>query len=474
MRPRVILGLLVVAAAPLLGGGAVRAQADGGGDDAGGDAAQRGPTIQELMQRIERLEEDKSEMQHEIESLRREVGTDWLTQERADQIRAIVSDVMADADTRSSLLADGATGGWDGNFFLQSPDNRFRLNFGGQLQPRWMWSYHDAQPKYKSGFQNTRTQLFWWGHAFSPDLTYRLQANYSPSGGALGLKDAWIRWQLSNEWSVRGGQYKSPFLREELVRSWNQQVIERSLVDLSLSLGYTQGFEVEFANRTIRWDFSLDEGGTDNVGNFGLVGSQPQNSPALLSNTEYSVTSRFEYKIAGEWEQFKQFTSPPGQPFGLLVGFAGHAQRENPGVRTTFKDEAVWLAGTADVTVMFGGANLFSSFTWEYIDDTAITVNVMGFTLQGGMYFTDKFEGYARFEFGRFWVDGAKFFDDLALLTFGGNYYFDGQDVKFSADIGFGINPVDDDWDNILAGWRLDQPGDEPQVVIRTQLQLLF
>ncbi len=60
------------------------------------------------------------------------------------------------------------------------------------------------------------------------------------------------------------------------------------------------------------------------------------------------------------------------------------------------------------------------------------------------------------------------------MLTLGANYYFDGQDVKFSADIGFGINPVETAWDSDIAGWRIDPPGSEPQVVIRTQLQLLF
>ena len=33
----------------------------------------------------------------------------WLTQQRADEIRRIVEDVLADADTRASLLQDGAT-----------------------------------------------------------------------------------------------------------------------------------------------------------------------------------------------------------------------------------------------------------------------------------------------------------------------------------------------------------------------------
>jgi hypothetical protein len=65
-------------------------------------------------------------------------------------------------------------------------------------------------------------------------------------------------------------------------------------------------------------------------------------------------------------------------------------------------------------------------------------------------------------------------FEDLYLLTLGGNYYFDGHDVKLTADIGFGISQIDQSFDSDIAGWRQEAPGAEPQVVIRAQFQLLF
>ena len=88
------------------------------------------------------------------------------------------------------------------------------------------------------------------------------------------------------------------------------------------------------------------------------------------------------------------------------------------------------------------------------------------------MYFTEKLEGYARLEWG--WVSSNFDFPDLWVLTLGGNYYFDGQDIKLSADIGFGFNQVSSPWDSNVAGWRLDTPDAAPQIVFRTQLQLMF
>ena len=59
-------------------------------------------------------------------------------------------------------------------------------------------------------------------------------------------------------------------------------------------------------------------------------------------------------------------------------------------------------------------------------------------------------------------------------MTLGGNYYIDGHDLKFSADVGFGLNPVNSLFSSDLADWRVDQPDVRPQIVVRTQFQLLF
>ena len=98
------------------------------------------PSVADLIKRIERLEDDKSQMQGEIDELRTELGDDWLTERRAEEIRNLVSDVLADADTRASMQ-DGMTAGWNGNFFLASNDGRFRLQIDGMLQLRFNWNF---------------------------------------------------------------------------------------------------------------------------------------------------------------------------------------------------------------------------------------------------------------------------------------------------------------------------------------------
>ena len=471
MHRVVYFGVLLAAASVVTGAAA------GADETADKTTAAAPPGIADLLDRIERLEVDKTRMQDEIDELRAESDDTWLTEERARQIRVLVEDVLADADTRSSLLQDGSTAGWDGKFFLASADDRFRLNIGGQLQMRWIWNYHDSPPKYRYGFDLARAKLVFSGHMFSRDLTFRIQGDFGDFAnipGANNLEDAWMRYMLNNEWAVRFGQFRLPFNREELVDSRYQQVIERSLVNEGANAGRSQGIEIMYADRDDTFALALSDGAEDNVGGFALIGVNPPLASALTLDTDYAVTARYQHKFAGTWEQFKQFTSPPGDPFALMWGVAGHYQRNNPAVSSFGRDESRWVKLTSDVSVQWGGSNLFAAVTYDYMDLPTFNVNVFGVVLQGGTYLTEKFEAYARIEWGRFIIDSVDFQDDLIVLTLGGNYYIDGQDVKFSADIGFGLNPVGSAWNAGIAGWRFEPAGVRPQVVVRTQFQLLF
>ena len=52
--------------------------------------------------------------------------------------------------------------------------------------------------------------------------------------------------------------------------------------------------------------------------------------------------------------------------------------------------------------------------------------------------------------------------------------FFRDDRVKWMTDIGYGFNPVAADFARRGTGWREDAPGQDGQVVIRSQLQLLF
>ena len=142
------------------------------------------------------------------------------------------------------------------------------------------------------------------------------------------------------------------------------------------------------------------------------------------------------------------------------------------------RDEIRWVGWTTDLSVEFGGANFFASFTQHYVDrgGTIGQFNFYGVVVQGGYYITPKWEAFARYEWGMADSKNDLFINsnDLSILTFGANYYFDGHSAKWTTDIGFALNEISDEWDFSITGYQLQTTASAPQIVFRTQFQLLF
>ena len=155
----------------------------------------------------------------------------WLDQQRADEIKALVQDVLADADMRASLSQNGLTAGFDKHFFIGSADGNFLMQLYMKLQTRFVYNDRDAAPgedRERWGFEQRRTELYWNGHVISPDLTYKVKIAATRSGGSVSLDDAIIGYRLNDAWKIDVGQFKVPFLREYLISSGRQQAVERS------------------------------------------------------------------------------------------------------------------------------------------------------------------------------------------------------------------------------------------------------
>ena len=133
----------------------------------------------------------------EVDQLRAESDDSWLTQQRSEQIRSLVTDVLADADTRASLQGDGSTSGYSGGFYIRSADNAFAMKINGQIQARYM--YNDAKEQAADyGFEVRRLKLKFHGHVIDESWTYSLAViNQRDSQGNASAgfyaEDAWIQ-----------------------------------------------------------------------------------------------------------------------------------------------------------------------------------------------------------------------------------------------------------------------------------------
>ena len=411
-----------------------------------------------------------SALQAEVAQLK---GTNWLTEQRAEEIRGLVQDVLADADTRSSLLQGGMTAGYDDGFVIGSPDGNFSLKLNGQLQWRFIWRNQDdlsSSDTNRWGFENSRTKLMFSGNVINQDWTYYIEGNFSRSDGYFMLEDAWIGHQCGENLAVRLGRFKLPFWRESLVHSMNQLAVERSLLGVGLN-SRVQGIAVDYEAEQVRFTGAFTNGLS--------TGLAPAGTTWGTEDTEWAFTGRFEFLAGGTWDQFEDFTSPQGEEQGFLFGAALHYQNQEFGTTLPVDNEVEDLLLTVDASAEFGGFNLFGAFWYRITDSDAMpsSLEPWGFVVQGGGYVAEDFELFGRFEY--YQADGYPVEPDaFSMITVGVNKYW-GDHVKWTTDVGYGLDAVDPfgvmgAGADTITGWNGDAIDEDGQIVFRTQLQLVF
>lgn len=406
------------------------------------------------------LETEVADLRAEIERLSILSGEDWLTQERADEIRGLVQDVLADADTRASLLQSGVSGGWDKHPFIESTDGSFRLELQGQLQVRFVHNNRDnsADDDNRWGFENRRTKLKFAGYVVDPNWKYKITGAFSRSTGSFGLEDAYIARVLDNGWTLKFGQFKGPWMREELVSSSKQLAVERSLVNEEFNQGFQQGVQAAYNGEQFGFAAMVHDG------------LRASNGAWSNEDTEFAASVRVDFLAAGNWNQFGDFTSFPGSEFGALIGAAVTYEQDEYGSAAGPEEERYGF--TLDCGLEFDGANLYGAFVYfSRGDDLTESRDQYAFVIQGGLFLNDDWEGFLRYEYGDFDTDGV---EDLSAITVGVNRYWSKHNLKWTTDLGFGLDEVAVGWATAGAGWQADSPGQDRQVVLRTQLQLLF
>lgn len=425
---------------------------------------------------IEALRTQVVELRDTVAELKAADDDNWLTERWAAEIRSLVEDVLADANTRASLLQDGATAGWDRNFYLQSADGNWRMRLRGQLQVRWVYSHADgqapAEPDDLYGFEVRRAKIKFDGHVIDPTWKFNisLAVDHDDTEGDLEMEDAFFRKVFENGLTVWGGQFKLEFNREELTSSTAQLAVDRSVVNEIYNLDRSPGVMVQYTGDQFRLWGGLSDGAGHRSAGF--------DSPDLAT----AATGRVDWLAAGDWTQFKDFRGWRGQEFAAMVGGAVHYQKSKYGAPFSLTpggrvERFTW---TIDGQVEGDGWNVFAYVLGNHLSfqDSSPGADQIAFVVQGGYMLTDTWELYGRYE----WSDlddnaeaGESDFvaglSDVSILTLGVNYYID-KHAKWTTDIGLGLDAVPVSERGV--GWRADAPSQDGQFVLRTQFQLLF
>ena len=422
-----------------------------------------------------------AELREEITQLKQENNEGWLTEQRSADIRGVVQDVLADADTRASFQDSAATAGWKKGFFLASPDGNFSLKVSGQLQVRYVLNSRKADqklgpfnpPNTQWGFENRRTKLSFSGNVFDKSWTYKIKGAFARAGGNFFLEDGYVQKKLDGGLAIKVGQFKAPWMREELVSSSKQLTVERSIVNEYFNQGYSQGIQLGYEADSFRaWAWAGDGIGSRG---FGPARFNSQNTNWDRTATNYSFAGRAEYKISGDWSQFKDFSSKRGSNSGMMAGVSAVTQRANQNLSADVDGTKVYGI-TGDFTWDMSGASLFVSGVWTNVDspNAGGDSNPWGVTIQGGYFVTESVEAFVRYEYMDFdpsiRTNAAKYDG----FTVGGNWFINSS-VKFTADFSYNFASLAAGaFVASSAGFRADEPGEDGQWAIRAQLQLLF
>ena len=472
-----------------------------------------------LQAQIDALRAQNADQAKQIQELKAANGEQWLTEQRAEQVRGVVRDVLADSADRASFRTDGAVAGYDKNFFIASADGNYRLNIEGQIQSRYAFNFlptaaltpSSAVAQNEYGFELRRVRLNFFGNAVDPSWTYRVQIAFERDAGITGrpltLEDAFLQKSFGGGFYFRMGQWKNFYNYEEITSSRTQQFIERSMVNQYFTTQFIQGALLGWESEAVRVYLSYNDGG----GNRNIAALQATGNP-----TDYAFTGRVEWKPIGAWGQFRDMQGWIESPFATALGAAFNIQRAGglaPGGRLTVGNGAIPGLGavaatstgltlaswTVDANLRGSGWSAWAAFLGNVVFDggpAAVAAGVdnatsFGGLVQGGFFVTPSVEVFARWE--GLWVssdnDGivngsfvpnALVQQQVNAVTLGTCAYFNKNQAKFAIDGGWAMDAVRFTQglfgESILgADWRASPSGQGVgQVVVRAQLQLLF
>ena len=401
--------------------------------------------IQELRQMVEELKDEVAQLKNQ--------ESDWLSEHRTNEIRNLVHDVLADANTRTNLLGEGTPAGYSSGFFITSADSNWKLKINGQLQARWLYNEASNQNAFNTagvgpleniqhGFEQRRTKINFSGHVLDPSWTYKFSTTWGRAGGS-NTEDAWISKKFDDGGWFKFGQFKANFLRENIVSSSKQLTVDRSMLNNAFTYGWTQGIELGWSDDDVKLLVQYTDGPNQN------------NTAALQDSVEAWVArAEFRFGDAG-WKDFGYLTSKKGANSGLLVGVSYQTFDIDTPVNTNNivygNTDAFESRGwTVDATLRGDGWNIFG----YVVDSAGKGFNGVGeqdsdgWLVQGGIMMNENTELFVQYQEGE--INNATFQDgsnNMSALRVGFNYWpiSDSNNIKWTTDIAWAGDARADD-----------------------------
>lgn len=397
-----------------------------------------------------------------------------LSEAQAAQVKSLVRDVLADADTRASLLDEGMSAGYTrGEGFTINGANGESISLYGQAQVRSVL-YNDsdgAADENETGVAIQRLKVGLKGRA-SEKLSFNILLTSGVStGGGVALDTLEINWDLTDEIMLTSGQFKAPFSAEELISSSRGLGTDRSVVNEYFTVGRTQGIMATYGQDMYKVRASLNNGARQ---------GEPTTAKGVYADAvDFSATVRGDILILGDdMAAFSDYSpAESSDDVTVLLGLAAHYQSGETGESiVNAPDVFQW---TGDVTAHAYGATVaVSGYGMQAESNTAAgpDTDTYGLGLLAAYdVIPDKLQAYAKYS----WILGDTVSGgDHHVVTAGVTHFMDSHHAKVSFEGTWAIGPNGAPITQALGGSAgaatNDLNGGKNEVQLKTQLQLLF
>lgn len=365
-----------------------------------------------------------------------------MGQSGLDLDRAYASELRSDAQTRSSLLGS---------------NNGANINVEVMTQFRYGYNSRDEQAAgalgdddTTMGFSTPRTQIRLSGAVEGTDMSglvvFDFGAAEGAAGGAATLLIAQAAWALDDNWTVLFGQWHDPVFGSDNFAPEHSLSVDHSFMNEFFEVGHTQG--VAFVYGADSWKFigAFDDG-AEYITNATPVANSAFNA---AGEADYGFTGRFDWLVEGTWDQFADATSFRGSNYGVKIGAGAHYQKQgttNP--VTAGIDDVTVTFWTIDAQVEGDGWNFMAEYVGHNVETNptagaSTDFTNSGFLLQGGFFFNDQWEGFARYDVVMLddSLVAAGTDDNFQNVTVGFNYYFvpESHAAKFTLEAVFTLD----------------------------------
>jgi len=386
------------------------------------------------------VQRELAAMRAELAQIRAQARDAWLDEARAEEIRAIVRDALADSDSRTSFRGpdwnSALTSGPDGGVTIGGAAGSASMRIWTMTQTRFVAASAYGQPTPSGpiddtrwGFESKTVMVAFSGHVFDPSLTYFAVTAYTaqsnrfiPLPGQYRLVYARFRKDLGDGWGVAAGIINVPWdIESDFIGSSFLTTGDYSIFNYRFGAGKEPGVAAGWSGSWFR-----ASGGVFNQ----LNGGSPEwNAPQNLS---FAVAGRAEAKWGISWDQLSRLSARPGSAHGFVLGLGAcmsNGRGQNP------QPPAVQLATpsaqgfTADARVLLGEATLVAQYAYmrDPVGAPVLGWN-QGVNVQASAFIAQPLEAFAE----------ACWMSDVPvewIAQAGFNVFLDGDRIKLTAKV---------------------------------------